>query len=358
MQPKRDTLFSLSPLLYGGLILMMLAGGAAVYLHRHDYVFPGPLSAVDQETEPRGGYDTHAAFEQECTHCHAPVHCVTATHCQDCHVEIARQRADAIGLHSLLPGAENCESCHVEHQGREATISQVAFANVDHAALSGFSLAVHEIGFDGDPMQCADCHQNGRFAADAVACIPCHQEADERNFPDHRRDYGEDCLACHDGEDAMNEFAHDAVYPLEGKHRDLVCTACHEEAGFPAAPRDCVACHEEPEMHAGQFGQACARCHTAVSWTPARLTHHTFPLDHGLAEDAGETTDCITCHTDSYTAVTCTDCHFPLTIQLLHPTLAEPDTRCVACHPAGEADDPASRSPLPPFTNIVEREIP
>jgi hypothetical protein len=348
----------LSPLLVAGLLVMMLASGAAVYLHRHDYVFPGPLSAVDEEARSRGGYDSHAAFEQECTHCHAPVHCVTAAQCQECHVEIARQRREAIGLHSLLPGGDNCQHCHVEHQGRTAVISQVAFANVDHAALSGFSLAAHEVGGDGAPVQCADCHENGRFAAAAVSCIACHQDADETAFDAHRRDYGEDCLACHDGEDAMSDFAHDAVYPLQGGHQDLACVACHGAAQF-VAPRHCADCHEEAAMHAGQFGQDCARCHTAVSWTPARLTHHTFPLDHGLGEDAaGETNDCLVCHAESYTAVTCAACHSSLANQLLHPTLIGPDVRCIACHPGAAAADPASRSPLPPFSDVVERKTP
>ena len=46
-------------------------------------------------------------------------------------------------------------------------------------------------------------------------------------------------------------------------------------------PHTCFACHEEPAMHLGQFGINCARCHNAMTWTPAQLTKHIFLLDHG-----------------------------------------------------------------------------
>ncbi len=70
-------------------------------------------------------------------------------------------------------------------------------------------------------------------------------------------------------------------------------------------PHACMACHEDPEVHRGQFGLNCGRCHSPESWTPALLVRHNFPLDHGAQEPA----PCQTCHLDTYVANTCYQCH-------------------------------------------------
>ena len=98
----------------------------------------------------------------------------------------------------------------------------------------------------------------------------------------HLELYGTDCLGCHDGADRMDEFAHDNVYILDGMHAEAACDTCHAEYTFAGTPADCVSCHEDPELHAGIFGNDCARCHTATAWAPAQLVQHDFVLDHGV----------------------------------------------------------------------------
>ena len=83
-------------------ILICLLGGWMI-LKKTGVLSPGRLSAVNENGETLGGYISHAEFEQECGHCHAPVHCVTDTRCQDCHLDVARQRAEAEGIHGSLP---------------------------------------------------------------------------------------------------------------------------------------------------------------------------------------------------------------------------------------------------------------
>ena len=322
---------------------VLLAGvmATAVYAHYdtlHTYLSPGPLSGVNHSGESLEGYDSHAMFEEDCTHCHAPVHCVTDNKCQGCHLDIARQRTETVGLHSRLPGTEKCQSCHVEHQGREAVISAVAFENINHEELSGFSLVHHETSFDGTQMVCENCHTEGRFAPDEVSCIACHEDANGELIAQHSTEHGDNCLGCHDGSGAIVEFDHDTIFALQASHETVGCSSCHADYVFAGTNQSCDGCHGEPDMHAGQFGQDCGRCHTAVAWAPAQLTQHRFDLTHG----DGEALDCTACHEDSYVAVVCTTCHEDAEMTAVHPQEAVPDyptETCVSCHPTGQPAD-------------------
>lgn len=326
------------------LLGVLLAGGmgTAVYAHYdtlHIYLSPGSLSDMNHDGDPLNGYDSHAMFEEECTHCHAPVHCITDNKCQSCHMEIAQQRAETVGLHSRLPGTEKCQSCHVEHRGRDAVISAVAFDNINHEELSGFSLTNHEVRFDGTQMVCEDCHTEGRFAPEEVSCVACHEDADGELIAQHSKEHGDNCLDCHNGTGAIVAFDHATVYVLEGDHEATGCIECHAEYVFAGTSEACDACHGEPEMHAGQFGQDCVRCHTAVAWAPAQLTQHRFDLAHG---DEG-VLDCASCHVNSYEAVLCANCHESDEMTAAHPPDAVPDyaeaATCISCHPTGGPED-------------------
>jgi mono/diheme cytochrome c family protein len=100
-------------------------------------------------------------------------------------------------------------------------------------------------------------------------------------------------------------------------------------------PHACSACHEEPDVHVGQFGLECARCHGLVAWQPALLTSHIFELDHGGEGQVA----CETCHVDNYYEHTCTSCHDhqPAEMQTVHAAegIYEYD-HCIQCHPTGQ----------------------
>lgn len=326
------------------MLALLLTGvmGTAVYAHYdtlHLYLNPGALSSVNRSGEALGGYESHAMFEEACTHCHAPIHCITDTKCQDCHIEIARQRAETVGLHSRLPGTEKCQSCHVEHRGRDAIISAVALPNINHEELSGFSLARHEVRFDGSQMVCEDCHTEGRFSPDEVSCLDCHEDADGELIAQHSAEHGDNCLGCHDGTGAIVEFDHNTVYVLEAGHSLASCRECHADYRFAGTSQACETCHAEPEMHSGQFGQDCIRCHTAVAWAPAQLTQHRFDLNHG----DGDPLACTACHQAAYDHVSCSDCHPAAEMPGQHSPATVPDFRpeasCIGCHPTGGPED-------------------
>jgi hypothetical protein len=337
-------------------LCLILSGGA--WMRTSGALSPGPLSSVQLHGENMQGFTSHAEFEQQCTHCHAPMHCIEDNRCQNCHIEIARERTEVEGLHSRLPGTNRCQNCHVEHQGRAADITEFAFANIDHAALTGFSLDYHQQDFDGESFDCQACHRQDRFIDTSLDCMTCHTDEDPVYMEEHRLAYGDGCLQCHDGRGQMAFFDHDAIYPLTGGHASPQCADCHLEHSYTGTSVECAACHADPEIHLGVFGEDCARCHLTNSWQNAKLTEHTFKLDHG----GSERLTCETCHEQTYTSYTCYGCHDHQVddMEQFHKnqeiTSLEP---CGACHPTGvekeaerlqanAAHQPAQQTPATP----------
>jgi hypothetical protein len=348
---------------YVTLILIAVAAlafslGAGIYIFSvcKGQLSPGPISASMEEGVELAGYVSHAEFEQDCGHCHAPIHCVTDTRCQDCHIDIARERASADGLHGKLPGTDQCQTCHQEHMGRDASITTFAFANVDHNKLAGYSLVSHQQDYAGNPMNCESCHQQGSFVQETMDCLSCHIAAEHDLMAKHLEDYGDNCVECHDGADRMMAFDHNTYYVLDGQHSEVACADCHSEHVYDGTATDCASCHAEPEMHVNLFGTSCDRCHTAVAWAPAQLTQHTFLLNHG--EEAEQPVACETCHMDSYTAYPCYSCHDQQEMQVYHTEIEiESIENCIECHPTGQPKEAekllTNQNPVSPQPNVL-----
>lgn len=331
-------------------VIAMSPGVVFLYLKLSGHLDPGPVTAMRRNGVSLGGYASHAEFEQECKHCHAPIHCITDHKCQNCHHEIAKQRMVGDGLHALLPGTNKCQTCHVEHQGRDAVITEVKLQNVDHAALTGYSLAVHKAHPGGEAFVCEDCHVGGLFASSVVNCVDCHTAADEALVTDHVGRFGGDCLQCHDGHDRMLAFDHQEIFGLEGAHAEAACEGCHQDHVFAGMTRTCESCHGEPDHHAGQFGTDCARCHSVAAWSPAQLTQHTFNLSHADEDEI----PCATCHVTTYAEHTCYGCHEhdPESVTAYHKEHEVTEIQgvvdaqgavnleaCANCHATGDPDE-------------------
>jgi hypothetical protein len=319
-------------------ISLVLISAIGITVHKNTLFFPGHLSAKGETGVEIEGFVSHAEFEQECGHCHGPIHCVQDSRCQDCHFEVAQERATATGLHGRLPGIKQCETCHSEHLGREARITYFAYNNVNHTLLADFSLEKHRFDYDNQPMGCQSCHSQDSFISEKLDCITCHANEDHDFIANHIELYSTDCISCHDGTGNYGNFNHAEYFPLEGKHEDLACESCHQEKQFAGTPQECASCHQEPEMHAGIFGLQCERCHTATAWYPAALTRHTFVVDHGVEVSP----TCETCHLGTCTEYRCSSCHDDHEMEVIHHEEGIYTTHdCVECHPVGkEADNP------------------
>jgi len=126
-------------------------------------------------------------------------------------------------------------------------------------------------------------------------------------------------------------------FPLQGAHRTLTCTRCHDIRDFQQTRSDCATCHKDP--HEGSMGHRCARCHDPQSWEVRdlqrvhRQTTFSFVGAHARL-------DCETCHRPGAPRAfatlhtQCYACHAPL-----YASVPDPDHRalqfplqCELCH--------------------------
>lgn len=245
--------------------------------------------------------------------------------CISCHEEPDQHR----GLF-----APQCSTCHTTLAWSPAIIEGAAF---DHVQDTRFSLVLHGVDYQNAPITCLACHPDGVQQFAPETCRACHWAEDGAFMDEHDALFGGACMDCHDGVDRLSDFDHANFFPLEDRHAETACEACHASQVFRGTPTACAQCHEEPQIHAGAFGLKCGSCHTAQAWTPARLTEHAFPLDHG---ESG-LLDCETCHLGSYTEYTCYECHDHQPAEMERKHLEEGISPgeladCARCHPTGK----------------------
>jgi hypothetical protein len=169
------------------------------------------------------------------------------TQCGTCH------RADDV--HGGALGI-NCEQCHGSYKWN-------ADLGFDHD-LSTFPLVgLHVV------VTCAQCHTSQEYKNAPTDCNGCHAKSDV-----HEGRLGTQCSDCH-SPNGWNlwEFDHKkhTRFALTGAHAPLECAACHVRP--PAELQlstDCGSCHASDDIHAGQFGRQCQRCHSTISFRGAR----------------------------------------------------------------------------------------
>jgi hypothetical protein len=182
----------------------------------------GPLSSA------------HATLEQDCATCHAGFSPVADAACSSCHEklgdELGRYTFAAHYLYRsndferLVPSEHEtpCVGCHLEHGGRQASISDVpdARCGICHER-SAFATDHPEFAFADDP----------EGDDDALAFPHGHHVREvmkRRGFADLERA----CLECHQPDPSGRGF--------EPVSFDRHCDACHLDAGV-ATPRLAVA---------------------------------------------------------------------------------------------------------------------
>jgi hypothetical protein len=141
-----------------------------------------------------------------------------------------------------------------------------------------------------------------------------------------------------------SNFPHERTgFPLEGAHRQAACGGCHTDRIFKApVARACGACHAD--VHAGQLGGRCERCHEPTRWRattfdadahrrgnfPLAGRHAFTPCDscHASRRDLAfdrPTRECLGCHEDALARASAGGAAID------HGTPGFP-TRCQACH--------------------------
>jgi len=215
---------------------------------------------------------------------------------------------------------------------------------------------------------------------------------------------GKDCVRCHlehNGTDfhlihweiPPKQFDHKlAGYPLDGKHAQLACQACHAAKNIAPGERSliqdkdlsksymgmsqqCVSCHED--YHKGQLGRDCASCHNTSEWKAAKQFDHSktrYPLTGLHIQVACEKCHkpdvpggparfkdmkfaaCAACHVDPHHGEfkeTCEHCHTTAGWKKLPPSFVFDHSKtkypllgkhatlsCIACHVGGDFKKP------------------
>ena len=232
----------------------------------------------------------------------------TPTDCVSCH-----QLND---VHRGRFGSK-CETCH--ETGRWKTRS------FDHARKTSFPLTGKHA-----TASCESCHVGGLYDRKlSTDCVSCHRGDDV-----HEGRNGAACQDCHTTaawKPVRFDHDRDTKFPLRGAHHDVRCEACHTgNVHTQKLATDCVSCHQRDDVHKGQQGRDCGRCHTESGWKEKAAFDHDlarFPLlglhavvsceeCHATAAYRGTPRDCFSCHAkvDKHEArlgTNCERCHNP-----------------------------------------------
>jgi len=278
-------------------------------------LMPGPLIS------------DHAEYENNCENCHSPFERAQITdRCLECHEDIASDRASASGFHgqSPLAGVNNCETCHTDHEGRDADVLGLVPENFNHFETRFELDGAHQ------SVSCESCHQEDQHFRDAVSsCVGCHEEQDI-----HTGALGEQCEDCHltQSWQQQTEFDHSSTdFALDGSHENVSCSSCHIGQQYEFTDTTCVTCHRATDVHGGGYGDECSTCHDAESWDTVVFNHDdtSFPLEGAHADTA-----CRACHedgslnlTEQFSQATQSDL-----FSQLRQTNGEATRSCVDCH--------------------------
>jgi hypothetical protein len=268
------------------------------------------------ETSWREARFDHATTDFPLEGAHASVACALC-HPSERYADTPRDCAGCHTVDDVHQGrfGARCESCHTAQDWKDT-------ASFDHDRDTSFPLEGRHAG-----AACRACHVGPLDEELPADCVSCHRADDE-----HRGMNGTDCGSCHGADSwARSRFDHDrdTDFALRGAHQDAACATCHREPLFEAdAPRTCFGCHAAADVHRGQEGEDCGRCHGEQSWREARFDHELtrFPLlglHAGVPCEACHKTpayqdaelDCASCHEDSFhrgrLGEKCGLCHTP-----------------------------------------------
>lgn len=310
--------------------------GLSIWRSGNRIFSPGNLSAQFEPGVTLGDFASHAEFEEECSRCHQPLEADQGALCIKCHQTIQGQMLEKWGTHGIIQRVQQCAACHSDHQGEDFDLTRSAYQYFYHQATK-FSLVRHQVDYDTTPIDCDACHNSqANFSIELENCVTCHAQKDIKFMSEHTQNFEFECLGCHDGQDQMSGFDHQATaFPLEGRHSEATCRACHVQVLsaslmvdnpthmleiFRETPNYCMACHKESDLHTGEFSADCQKCHTTQAWKPAFLD--------GIAFDHDEQTEfSLNLHKVDYTGqvIRCSACH-------INDIKNFEVSSCIACH--------------------------
>jgi hypothetical protein len=308
-----------------------------------------------------------AGFSHDCTTCH------NTSRWQGAAFDHARTRFPLTGVHVTAMCAschangrfagtpQSCVSCHLESFTRTTNPNHAAAGFPQDCTLCHATSAWRPASFDHartrfpltgshTAVACSTCHVSGQFAGLSSACSTCHlNQYNATTSPNHTAaGFSRDCQICHSTVQWRGAtFDHSRTrFALTGAHTTVQCANCHVGGRYAGTPTDCYSCHSReftavsnPNHVAAGFPKTCETCHATTTWLGARFSHR-FPIYSG--SHAGKWTTCNDCHTNSsnYAVFSCTNCHAheKTTMDSKHRSIrgyAYESATCYTCHPTG-----------------------
>jgi len=271
---------------------------------------------------------TGAHLVISCQDCHSGGYQGTPTECFACHQSNYNNTTNPD--HQALSLPTDCATCHSTNLGWQPAIFPI---HNQFFELLGAHLII---------TNCDDCH-NGNYNNTPNTCIGCHQnDYNGTTDPPHQiLNFSTDCLSCH----SMNgwtpaNFDH-TFYPISSHHNNVNCAECHSQPNYQP---QCLSCHLNDFNNGHNAGDPtdCWTCHTTSNWD-SNFDHNNtnFPLT-----GAHLAISCQDCHSGGYqgTPTECFACH-----QTIYNNTTNPDhqaltlpTDCETCHTTNTGWQPAT----------------
>ena len=233
--------------------------------------------------------ESHKKYENECAKCHLSFNKSQQNQlCLDCHKEIKSDVQKKRGLHGNNKAIldDDCKYCHTDHVGRKTEIVIFDENNFDHS-LAGYNLEGRHKN-----LACFDCHnKKKKFREASPSCNSCHKEDDY-----HQKKLGDKCENCHSEKSwKKTKFDHSKTdYELKLSHEKVFCLDCHPNQNYKDTPTQCNYCHQLQDVHEGQLGTKCDKCHQSGKWNKNHFKHD--KVSKFKLKNLHKTTSCFSCH--------------------------------------------------------------
>jgi hypothetical protein len=285
----------------------------------------------------------HATLEKDCAQCHQSFGDVASNKCSACHdLSGNRGRIFDFSAHYIYRSGSlerrnsahegfgdremPCYSCHVEHRGRTAAVTNVPDARCKNChEYSSFNRNHPEFAFarnqtkdDGNLIFSHINHVNEYSKTKEIekTCLSCHQfELDGKHFKDIN--FEDQCAGCHARD--LGGYRHKDLAALAAVRNK--CAMCHIVSGGRIAPvqkKQRVFSLAEFNHQPHLLIQPCLGCHTEIPIT--RDMPGSPMADQSATLNLPKIAKCQTCHKPGATSNRCVTCHVFHPNKHLRPT--------------------------------------
>jgi len=230
------------------------------------------------------------------------------------------------GAFHLTLKTDTCLTCHADQHKTKLDTQCTKCHNQTNWRVNNFDHNKTDFVLKGKHQQvaCKLCHINDVSVKIGTQCSNCHLSKDK-----HLGVFGKKCSTCHSEKTWKNDhYDHfkETKYRLVGKHKNLACASCHKTPiakirksnNTNSIAKTCNSCHKSDDIHAGNNGTNCQKCHNNNSWKKSTFDHN---------KDTKFTLQ------GTHKKLHCDACHLPNTLKNVDHKNAIKDVReCYSCH--------------------------